>query len=288
MKNISPICFGCEPLGGTDWGYIDVPAIEEAINTAIDLGINFFDTAGVYGLGLSERRLSKILGNRRFDLVIATKGGLSWNQTSGRSNIVKDSSPSAIRRDVESSLQRLKLETLPIFYVHWPDINTSIEDTFIELLRLKNEGKIVSIGCSNFSSDQLKRACNVSQIDYIQLPLNIINGMFDESISKICTENKIKVIAYNVLLNGLLTGKFNRRSTFPENDRRSRLPIFKGSEFLNVLERVDQLKLTASDSNSSLASYAINWALMQENISSVVIGIKNSEQIMENWSRITN
>ena len=128
MKSISPICFGCEPLGGTDWGDINVGDIENAIHKALDLGINFFDTAGVYGLGLSEERLSKILGNRRNDVIIATKGGLTWKESQlDRSVVIKDSSPLAIKKDIECSLRRLRLETLPIFFVHWPDINTQLK-----------------------------------------------------------------------------------------------------------------------------------------------------------------
>ncbi len=288
MKSMSPICFGCEPLGGTDWGNIDLGDITKAIHKALELGVNFFDTAGVYGLGLSESRLSRILGNRRHDIIISTKGGFSWKESSsGRNVVVKDSSPSAIRRDVESSLRRLKLETLPIFFIHWPDVNIAIEDTFTELLKLKNDGKIKSIGCSNFSASQLKRACNVSQVDFIQMPINILNGALDKNITEICDSNNIKVIAYNVLSNGLLTGKFNKATKFQKNDRRSRLPLFKGLDFINALDMVEKLKIIASEDNSSLIHHSINWTLMQKHISSVIIGIKNSRQLVDNWSALT-
>ena len=233
--------------------------------------------------------MSKILGNRRHDVIIATKGGLSWKQSrTARSVVIKDSSPIAIRKDVESSLVRLRLECLPIFFVHWPDINTPIEDTFIELLKLKKEGKIKSIGCSNFSAQQLKRACLISKIDYVQLPINILNTSLDKNIAEICKKNKIQIVAYNVLLNGLLTGKFNRNTNFQENDRRSRLPLFRGISFIDVLEKVENLKLKATENNSTITNYAINWVLKQKNICSVVIGIKNSEQIVENYSIITD
>ena len=289
MKSLSKICFGCEPLGGVDSGNVDLDEITKAIYKAIDLGVNFFDTAGVYGLGLSEKRLSKILGNLRNNVVIATKGGLSWKKSSSkRSIVIKDSSPIAIRRDVENSLLRLKLECLPIFYVHWPDENTPIQNTFFELLKLKNEGKIMSIGCSNFSVHQLKEACKTTQIDYLQLPINLLSGKFNDEISQICTKNEIKLIAYNVLENGLLTGKLDRNSTFPENDRRSRLPLFKGKKFINVLKRIEELRIEAEKNNSTLLQYSINWVLMQKNLSSVIIGIKNSEQIIENCSIIKN
>jgi len=285
---ISPICFGCEPLGGTDWGEVDIDAIEKAVNIALELGLNFFDTAGVYGLGLSEERLSKILGSRRHDIVIATKGGLSWkNSNSGREIITKDSSPLSIRADVESSLKRLRLEVLPIFYVHWPDSNTEIEDTFKELSILKNEGKINSIGCSNFSAEQIIQACSVTDIDYLQIPMNILDGPIDQSLSDVCLKNNINIIAYNVLLHGLLTGKFDINSNFPRNDRRSRLPLFKGSNFKNAIEKIEDLKIKAFKSNNSLSHYAINWVLTQKNVSSALIGIKSPKQMIDNWSAIS-
>lgn len=285
---ISPICFGCEPLGGTDWGEVDIDAIEKAINIALELGLNFFDTAGVYGLGLSEERLSKILGNRRHDIVIATKGGLSWkNSNSGREIITKDSSPLSIRADVESSLKRLRLEVLPIFYVHWPDSNTNIEDTFYELSILKNEGKINSIGCSNFSAEQIIQACSVTDIDYLQTPMNILDGPIDQSLSDVCLNNNINIIAYNVLLHGLLTGKFDINSNFPRNDRRSRLPLFKGSKFKNAIEKIEDLKIKAFKTNNSLSHHAINWVLTQKNVSSALIGIKSPKQMIDNWSAIS-
>ena len=285
---MTSIFFGCEPLGGTDWGHVDVGNIKNAIHKALDLGINSFDTAGVYGLGLSEERLSKILGSRRHDMIIATKGGLSWKEkNSERSIVIKDSSPASIRRDVESSLRRLRLETLPIFFVHWPDDNTAIEDTFLELLLLKKEGKIQSIGCSDFSEKQLKQAITISKVDYIQIPVNILSGSPDQNISAICKKNDIKLIAYNVLANGLLTGKYNENSIFPNNDRRSRLPLFKGINFRHAIDKVEVLKVKAAENNISLAQYVINWTLMHENISSVILGIKNSKQIEDNFCAIS-
>lgn len=287
---LSPICFGCEPLGGTDWGDINIDDLKNAIYKSLDLGINFFDTAGVYGLGLSEERLSKILGKKRHNVIIATKGGLTWkkNKTTKRAIIVRDSSPKAIRKDVESSLRRLRLELLPIFFVHWPDENILIEETFSELMRLKDEGKIKSIGCSNFSANQLLQACDISQVDYVQLPLNILDKPLDQKISDICYAKEIKIIAYNVLANGLLTGKYNENSIFPINDRRSRLPSFQGIEYLNALNLIKKLKIEATKNNISLLQYAIKWPLMEKNVHSVILGIKNPKQIEDNWAAISD
>ena len=164
--NLSKLCFGCEALGGTDWGDINVQDIEKAINFAVERGINFFDTADVYGLGLSEKRLSSILGDKRHDMFIATKGGVRWNVTkSKRAEIVFDSSPSYITKAVEQSLQRMKLETLPLYYIHWPDQHTFIKETLDCLNKLKGEGKIKYIGLSNIKDLELETALNYSKVD---------------------------------------------------------------------------------------------------------------------------
>ena len=287
MKKLPPLCFGCEPLGGTDWGDVNMDDMKNAVYTALDLGVNFFDTAGVYGLGLSEERLSKILGEHRHDVVIATKGGLSWDLNNrGRASIRKDSSSSAIRNDVESSLRRLRLEYLPIFYIHWPDESILFSETFGELEKMYDEGKIKSIGCSNFSVSQMKEVTSISKIQFIQLPINILSGALDKDIEDICSKKEIGIVAYNVLANGLLSGKYHKNSIFPKNDRRSRLPLFKGALFHETLEIIKELKVRASCDDKSISQYAINWTLSQPNVLSAIVGIKNPQQIKDNWSAI--
>jgi len=216
FDKISPFCFGCEPLGGTDWGDVNIAEIEKAIQHSLDLGINFFDTSSVYGLGLSEERLSEILGKNRHDVVIATKGGLSWiqNGSTNRAVFSRDSSPASIIRNIEDSLRRLKIDCLPIFYIHWPDDDVSIHKTFLALMKLRDEGKINKIGCSNFNAAQLEKACSVANVSFVQLPYNILNNYFDMKIQKLCKQYNIKIVVYNVLANGLLTGKYNESSIF--------------------------------------------------------------------------
>src|SRR5690348_16088167 len=171
---LSRICFGCEPLGGTDWGEVDVSAIADAVEAALEAGINFFDTAAVYGLGLSEERLSAILGERRHDVVIATKGGLTWTMgaAGGRATVSRDSSLRELQLGVEGSLRRLRLEWLPVYYIHWPDPRTELRYSFEFLMKLKAEGRIGRIGCSNFSAAQIRAASDVSDVSLVQLPLN--------------------------------------------------------------------------------------------------------------------
>jgi len=286
LEECSSFCFGCEPLGGTDWGDVDIAEIEKAIRQSLELGANFFDTAAVYGLGLSEERLSAILGEKRHDVVIATKGGLSWNQdhATRRATVIRDSSPSAIQYDIEASLSRLKLDCLPIFYVHWPDSNVSIAETFDALMKIRDEGKIGAIGCSNFDADQIKQACSVSDVRFVQMPHNLLMSPIDDEIYQLCDTHDIKIVLYNVLANGLLTGKYDRNSIFPENDRRSRLPLFQGAQYKKVLNQIEKIRVSANSEEVTLAQYSIQSVLSLPYVYSVILGIKNNRQLVENFS----
>lgn len=281
---VSTLCFGCEPLGGTDWGEINVKDIEEAIEYAVYKGVNFFDTADIYGLGLSETRLSKILGSKRHDLQIATKGGVSWDKPIDqvRANIKFDNSPKYLKKAIDNSLKRLKLDKLPIYYIHWPDNITDIRATFEFLNSQQENGKIGLIGCSNFTSLQMAEASEVANVSFAQLPLNLISGNLSDDIVSVCNKFDIKVVAYNVLESGLLTGKYDDKSKFSEDDRRSKLAIFKGEAFENALKIVDLSKEKAKKLNLSLSEYSIKMVLEEENVCSVITGIKNIKQIQEN------
>ena len=200
--DLSKFCFGCEPLGGVDWGEVNLKEISNAIELAVDYGINFFDTAAVYGLGLSETRLSKILGNKRHDIYIATKGGLVWennNNSNNRTIISKNSSPKTIRKGVEESLTRLRVDKIPIYYIHWPDLNVDIRHTFEELSKLQNEQKIIRIGCSNFNINQLEKACSVANVSLLQIPINILNLEKAQDLLSFSINHNVGVAAYNVL-----------------------------------------------------------------------------------------
>jgi len=282
-KKISKICFGCEVLGGKDWGKFNLKEIEEGIEQSIELGLNFFDTADVYGLGLSEERLSKILGHRRHEFFIGTKGGIQWKiNSNARASTFKNSSPKYINECVDKSLKRLRLDILPIYYIHWPDTQTKIERTFELLQKLVEKEKIKYLGCSNFNIDQIQEASRVADISFIQMPVNILNSPISETFKKFCKKSSIGVVAYNSLASGLLTGKYNKESKFPENDRRSRLSEFKGESFFKLLDKVNELKLTAEQEKLFLSQYAIKHTLSIENIESVIVGIKNREQAFEN------
>jgi aryl-alcohol dehydrogenase-like predicted oxidoreductase len=281
---LSKICFGCEALGGSsDCGTSSIPDIESAIHGALDLGINFFDTADVYGLGLSESRLSNILGEKRHDLVIATKVGVAWEAGgNARAWTWRDSSPAYVRLAVENSLRRLRLDCIPILYSHWPDSATSIEKTFETFRQLKEEGKILLIGCSNYELHELEKIIKITPISLLQIPLNILMTNINPDLVSFCKVNKIKIITYNTLANGLLTGKFTQDKKFDASDRRSRLPIFQGEQYLDALRLVGCISILAKKEKLTLAQYAIKWNLAQPCVISSIVGIKSITQLNEN------
>lgn len=280
----SSFCFGCEPLGGADWGDdVNIGEIQDAIERAISLGVNFFDAADVYGLGLSETRLSKILGERRHDLIIATKGGVSWKrERSGRAVTRIDCSPDYIRVAVENSLKRLRVDRIPVYYIHWPEEGRDVAEAVDVLFELQNSGKIGMIGCSNFSAVQLKRALECAPIRFLQIPVNILMGWPDFEIAGVCKENKVGVAGYNVLASGLLTGKFDANTVFPHSDRRSRLPQFVGDGLRSSIHQVERLRVDAECLGLSLAQYSIKKILEQTAIETVIVGIKRPQQLDEN------
>ena len=287
FPNPSPLCFGCEALGGTDWGESDISEIERAVKRAVSIGINFFDTAAIYGLSESEKRLAKALGNKKHDVVIATKGGLSWSTKNvGRAKVWKDSSPSAIKTGVYGSLKRMGLDVIPIYFVHWPDINTSFESTFSTLQRLKEDGLIQALGCSNFSNVQLAEALKFADIKYVQGPLNLFMKNRHSETLAFCRKKGLHFVAYNVLGSGMLTGKYDKNTVFPNNDRRSRLDSFKDEEFLIKLEECDLYKSEALKLKMSLHQYALNWVISQPSVISIITGIKSVDQLIMNWSAI--
>lgn len=287
VKRVSRFCFGCEALGGSDWGEdVDTKKIAASIEQAIDAGVNFFDTADVYGLGLSESRLAKILSHKRHDLIIATKGGVSWEKTnkSARAKTTVNSSPSYIRTAVENSLKRLKLDYIPVYYIHWPELGKDIGYTVEALHDLQNEGKIGSIGCSNFTSEQLLRSLEFAPISLLQIPVNILSNYPSPEILDICKNNNIRIVGYNVLASGLLTGKYNINSTFPESDRRSRLPQFRGDELKKSLNIIEDLNVKSRAEGLSLTQYSIEMALNTLSLDAAIIGIKTTSQFDENIS----
>lgn len=279
---ISCLGFGGCPIGGYGWGEVKDEDSIAAIHRALELGINFFDTADIYGLGHSEEVLSKGLGEYRKKVIISAKVGVRWDEREGKS--FYDLSPEYIREALEKSLNRLKIDCIPLYQIHYPDPKTPISETIEALKKLQKEGKIKHIGCSNFSPELIDESQKYGRLESLQASYNVLDRGIENFLIPICQEWKMSIFAYGPLAQGLLTGKYDLRTKFSEDDRRSREEYknFHGKRFEANLAVVDKLKETALKYKKTPVQIAIRWILDNPFITNVILGIKKPEEIEEN------
>lgn len=280
---VSRLIFGCEPLGGTDWGRFDETLAMQAVSIALDLGINFFDTADAYGLGRSERVLSAALGERRHDAVILSKFGVNWEDSDdgGRAVTFLDSSPHRVFEAVEGSLRRLRIDSIPLYLVHWPDPSTPIDQTMEALSQCIEAGKIQYVGVSNFPPHLIRTANRVTDVAAVELPYSLANREAERTVLPCCQELGISTLVYGSLAQGLLTGKYGLDTEFGPDDRRSRLDQFKEKKLEQNLELVTRLRQVGKCHGKTPAQTAIRWVLDNPMVDCVVVGIKTPDQLEE-------
>lgn len=281
---VSRIGFGCEPLGGCDWGQVDEPEAVKAVHRALDLGINFFDTADIYGLGRSEEVLSKALGERRRDVIIATKFGVNWvrDPKGGRAKTFYDSSPKRAIEALEGSLRRLRIDTISVYQVNWPDPDTPIADTMEALVKCQAAGKIRCIGLCNFPAPLIREAHNVSPLASLQAKYNLLDRQIEGEILGCCAELGLAVLAWGSLAQGLLSGKYGPESRFGNDDRRSRLEHFQGEKLAENLKLVDKLREIGARYGKTPAQVAVRWVLTNPLVTCAIVGAKKPVQVEEN------
>jgi aryl-alcohol dehydrogenase-like predicted oxidoreductase len=281
---ISCIGFGCEPLGGTDWGEVDEQQAIAAVHKALHLGVNFFDTADVYGLGRSEELLSKALGASRHEVVIASKVGVNWHvpPAGGRARTFLDSSRRRVVEALEGSLRRLRIDCLPLYLVHWPDPHTPLAETLEALLRCREAGKIKYIGVSNFPLQLIQEARQILDLAVVELQYSIIHRQIEWELLPYCQACKIGVLVYGPLSQGLLTGKYGSDAYFAANDRRSRLTYFQGQHLAENLKIVRRIGRVGKSYGKLPSQVAIRWVLENPAISCAITGAKSPAQIEEN------
>lgn len=276
---ITRLGMGCWAIGGHGWGHVKDKDSIRAIRCALEQGVNFFDTADTYGLGKSETLLAEVLGSSRNDVVIASKGGVRWNQ-SGK--VWNDTSPAYLRQAAENSLKRLKLDQIPLYYVHKPDNQTPIQESISVLAGMQEEGKIGSIGVANFSPDQLLQALQVAPIAAVQSRFNLLERNTGLGLLDICEKNGITLVAWGVLSDGLLTGKFKTAKEFSGDDHRSRMPQFRGDAFLQHLRCLESLEQLAGSMKRKVGQLALRWVLDFSPMICSLFGAKTDIQVMEN------
>ncbi|PIT99556.1 MAG: hypothetical protein COT74_11190 [Bdellovibrionales bacterium CG10_big_fil_rev_8_21_14_0_10_45_34] len=277
--------FGCEPLGGTDWGDVDIQDIGEAIVRAVEIGVKYFDTAPIYGLGLSEERLSKYLGSKRHDVTIGTKVGIDFFQKDKERAVTEvNLEPSAIVASVEGSLRRLQIDSVPLLFVHYPDPKVPKELLIETLVGLQKTGKIREFGYSNFALKDLEEIQKLHPISAAQFQYSLIQRKAEGSYLRFLRGHNIKTFAYGVLERGLLSGKFqNQDIQFPQTDRRHRLPAFIGEDFRRNVERAAKLTQYALKYGVSVSAVAIRWLQQISSIDVCIAGVKSLKQLESNW-----
>jgi aryl-alcohol dehydrogenase-like predicted oxidoreductase len=275
---VSRICFGTWSFGG-EWGDVQTADAEAAVRTALDLGINFFDTAQAYGFGASESLLGDALrpeiASRRRELVLATKGGLRREGD----RTVRDASPGWLRQGVESSLRALGTDYIDLYQVHWPDPATPFAETAAALDAMVREGKIRYVGVSNFDVDQMDAFARTRRIDALQPPYDLFRRDIEQTILPYCQRHGIGVLAYGPLAHGLLAGTFTPATTFPANDWRSTSDLFHGETFRRNLAIVDDLKRFARARGYTVAQLAIAWVLSNPAVDVAIVGARRPSQI---------
>jgi aryl-alcohol dehydrogenase-like predicted oxidoreductase len=281
---VSRVGFGAEPLGGTDWGSVNVSEAVAAVARARDLGITLYDTADVYGLGRSEELLSKGLGAYRHEVVIVTKFGVSWraSDSGGRAKTFFDASRTRVIEALEGSLRRLRVDCIPLYLIHWPDNKTPIGETLEALQQCREAGKIRYVGVSNFPPPLIREAHRYQSLAAVECQHNLIDRSAELDILPCCRELNISVLSYGPLAQGLLTGRHSKQATFPENDRRHRLPHFQTAALEKNILAVSRMKSISDRYGRSLPQMAIRWALDTPGISCTIVGAKRPSQVEDN------
>jgi aryl-alcohol dehydrogenase-like predicted oxidoreductase len=277
---LSVVGFGCWAIGGKWWGPVDDRVSKRAVARAVERGINWFDTAPLYGEGHADRVLVDALGPRRHDLVLATKVGPRWDSDDGHAHC--DLSAANVRRDVEGSLERLRIDCIPLLQIHWPcERGTAFEETFSALDDLVREGKVLHYGLCNYTAADLARACEIGSVRSLQKPYSMVRRELERELSSPAM-NRVAVLVYETLCRGLLTGKFASRPTFPTSDMRARDDRFAEPAFSRIRALVSALRIVARRLAVPPAAVATAWTLRDDRVSAAIVGAKTEMQVDEN------
>jgi aryl-alcohol dehydrogenase-like predicted oxidoreductase len=282
---ITPIGFGAWAVGGGGWAFAwgaqDDRASTEAIHRALDLGINWIDTAAVYGLGHSEEVVARALdgysGRRPY---VFTKCGLVWDDRGGDpARVIRGDS---IRRECEASLRRLKVDAIDLYQIHWPTGDLAdIDSGWSAMADLQREGKVRWIGVSNFDVEQLGRAQAIAPVTSLQPPYSMLRRAIEDEVLPFCAEHGIGTIVYSPMQSGLLTGAMTRErvAAMPADDWRRRNAEFQEPKLSRNLALVDRLREIGARHGRSPGEVAIAWTLRQPAVTAAIVGARSAEQV---------
>lgn len=280
--DITPLGVGAWAIGGGGWAFGWGPQDDQdsinAIRAALDAGMNWIDTAAVYGLGHSEQVVAEALKGYAKRPYVFTKCERVWNE---KGEIGKSLKAESIRREVEDSLRRLKVDVIDLYQIHWPEPDEDVEEGWAEMARLKEQGKVRWIGVSNFNEQQMKRAQAIAPITSLQPPYSMVQREIEETILPHAAATNVGVIVYSPMKNGLLSGRMTKQrvENLPDDDFRRRSPYFQEPRLTATLAMVDDLGVMASKYGCTVGEIAIAWTLRHPAVTGAIVGLRNAGQV---------
>ena len=279
--DVSAIGYGCWEIGG-GYGPFDESEVVAAVQRALDLGINLFDTAEGYGYGQSERLLGKALGARRKEAIVVTKFGIyrpdgEWQRDSRRETALAA---------IDRSLKALGTDYVDVYLIHWPDRKTPLEETMGALEEIVQAGKARFVGISNFTPDQIETCMATRRVDIAQYGYHLFDRRLEREIFPTVAQHGIGLMTYGSLAHGLLTGAFTSATTFEESDWRSNgvafnIPLFTEEVFARNVAAVDDLKPIAARHGKTVAHLALRWVLSNPVVSVALVGFRRPAEVEE-------
>jgi aryl-alcohol dehydrogenase-like predicted oxidoreductase len=279
---LTPIGVGAWAMGGGGWAFAWGPQDDDqsiaAIRRALDRGVNWIDTAPVYGLGHSEEVVARALEGRANRPYVFTKCERVWNEKREIQRVLKRES---ILRECEDSLRRLKVDAIDLYQIHWPDPDEDVEEAWETLARLKKEGKVRWIGVSNFSVEQMERCRAIAPVTSLQPPYSAVSPETQEVLLPYCQERGIGVIVYSPMKSGLLAGKMTRErvAALPEDDFRRHALAFQEPQLTRNLALADRMKQIGARHGRSAGEVAIAWTLGHPAVTGAIVGMRSAEQV---------
>jgi aryl-alcohol dehydrogenase-like predicted oxidoreductase len=278
---LTPVGVGAWAMGGAGWAFAWGPQDDDesiaAIQYALDHGVNWIDTAAVYGLGHSEEVVAKAIAGRSPKPYVFTKCERTWNEKGEIKGVLKADS---IKRECEASLRRLKTDTIDLYQIHWPEPNEDVEEAWGALNDLKKQGKVRWIGVSNFSVSHLERCLAIGPVTSLQPPYSAISPEVETDILPFCLKHNIGVIVYSPMKSGLLTGTMtkDRVENFPQDDFRKRALNFQEPHLSRNLALADLMKQIGARHGRSAGEVAIAWTLRNPAVTGAIVGMRSAEQ----------
>ncbi len=279
---VTPIGIGAWAIGGSGWNGSMGPQNEDdsipAIHAALDYGLNWIDTAALYGLGHSEEVVARALEGRSPRPYVFTKCERVWD---AQGTVGASLKAQSIRRECEDSLRRLRTDVIDLYQIHWPEPDVEIEEGWTELARLQTEGKVRYIGVSNFSVRQMQRARAIAPITSLQPPYSIVTRAIEKEILPFTVQNNIGVIVYSPMSAGLLTGAMTRErvANFTAEDWRRNLPNFQEPLLSRNLRLVERLREIANRHQRTPGEVAIAWTLNNPAVTGAIVGFRSAKQV---------